>query len=288
MFIDKDGKYYQEIISPDANLPVRIFFSNDQRPSYIPPHFHEDIEMIFLLSGSLTVSSGYERHTFAAGDLLLFNSNEIHSTLSEVSDTTAYVLQIPHRMFQPFYPPGKTAVFEIPAISSGTLSMDKSEQSSHLKELIETCCKLQADRPEFYQILVMDTIYRILYILFHSFAVFHTVSRRQNIRHFERLSLLTRYINEHYTEPLPLEKLADMASVAPSYLSKFFRQETGATLTAYITSVRLEHAYTDLLTTDYPVSYVAEKNGFANYAMFVRKFKEKYLCTPKQVRRRKS
>ena len=64
MFIDKDRKYYQEIISPDANLPVRIFFSNDQRPSYIPPHFHEDIEMIFLLSGSLTVSSGYERHTF--------------------------------------------------------------------------------------------------------------------------------------------------------------------------------------------------------------------------------
>ncbi|OUP82941.1 hypothetical protein B5F07_12280 [Lachnoclostridium sp. An169] len=288
MFSDKDGKYYHEIVSPEKNVPVRIFFSNDRRPSYVPPHFHEDIEMIYLLSGSLTVSSGYKRRTFFPGDLLLFNSNEIHSTLSEVSDTTAYVLQIPHGLFQPYYPSGETSVFEVPAVSSGTLSCDASAQISHLKELILTCYELQSRRPEFYQILIMNNIYRILYILFHSFSVFQPASRRQNMKHYERLSFLTTYINEHYSESLSLEKLADMVSVAPSYLSKFFRQETGTTLTSYISSVRLEHAYTDLLTTDYSINYVAEKNGFASYAMFVQKFKEKYLCTPNQVRRRKS
>ena len=269
MFSDKDGKYYHEIVSPEKSVPVRIFFSNDRRPSYVPPHFHEDIEMIYLLSGSLTVSSGYKRRTFFPGDLLLFN-------------------QIPHGLFQPYYPSGETSVFEVPAVSSGTLSCDASAQISHLKELILTCYGLQSRRPEFYQILIMNNIYRILYILFHSFSVFQPASRRQNMKHYERLSFLTTYINEHYSESLSLKKLADMVSVAPSYLSKFFRQETGTTLTAYISSVRLEHAYTDLLTTDYSINYVAEKNGFANYAMFVQKFKEKYLCTPNQVRRRKS
>ena len=128
--------------------------------------------MIYLLSGSLTVSSGYKRRTFFPGDLLLFNSNEIHSTLSEVSDTTAYVLQIPHGLFQPYYPSGETSVFEVPAVSSGTLSCDASAQISHLKELILTCYELQSRRPELYQILIMNNIYRILYILFHSFSVF--------------------------------------------------------------------------------------------------------------------
>ncbi|MFQ9396341.1 MAG: hypothetical protein ACLR2E_22830 [Lachnospiraceae bacterium] len=28
----------------------------------------------------------------------------------------------------------------------------------------------------------------------------------------------------------------------------------------------MEHAYTDLITTDYPIHEISEKNGFASYA----------------------
>ncbi|QJU17766.1 helix-turn-helix domain-containing protein [Blautia pseudococcoides] len=54
-----------------------------------------------------------------------------------------------------------------------------------------------------------------------------------------------------------------------------------------LTSIRLEHAYTDLLTTDYSVFYITEKNGFANYQMFVQKFKQIFHNTPLKIRKLK-
>lgn len=44
-----------EIVSTARFLPLRCFFSDDGI-SYVPPHFHEDLELIHLLSGELSVT----------------------------------------------------------------------------------------------------------------------------------------------------------------------------------------------------------------------------------------
>ena len=66
-------------------------------------------------------------------------------------------------------------------------------------------------------------------------------------------------------EPLTLDELAAQISVTPAYLSRFSKF-LHLTITEYLTSVRMEHAYTDLITTDYPIHEISEKNGFASYA----------------------
>ena len=57
------------------------------------------------------------------------------------------------------------------------------------------------------------------------------------------------------------------------------------TFLEYVNSVRLQHFYEDLLNTDYTVTELLTRNGFTNYKLFLRLFKQTYGCTPMQKRR---
>ena len=67
-----------------------------------------------------------------------------------------------------------------------------------------------------------------------------------------------------------------------------FRKYTGQTFLAYVNQIRMEHFHTDLLETDKNITFLLDKNGITNYKGFLRKFKEAYGESPKEVRRRKN
>ena len=105
-----------EIVSTARFLPLRCFFSDDGI-SYVPPHFHEDLELIHLLSGELSVTVNQKKFTIYPGDTVLFNTNTIHSTLSERVDTTAHVLLLPYEHLRRCLPNPESFPFELPLLS---------------------------------------------------------------------------------------------------------------------------------------------------------------------------
>ena len=62
----------------------------------------------------------------------------------------------------------------------------------------------------------------------------------------------------------------------------------GKNFLAYVNQIRMEHFHTDLLETDKNITFLLDKNGITNYKGFLRKFKEAYGESPKEVRRRKN
>lgn len=281
----KEEPFQHEVVITDARLPLRLFYSNDQKPTYVLPHFHDDIEIIYLLTGSLTVNINRQQITVYPEDMILFNSNVIHSTISETAETTAYVLQLPCQFLKQCTAEPGSYSFELPRSSCKNLTPQEDKALIHLKNTLYSCFCFYRDKPAFYHGKVMSLLYDFVYTLYSAFSVPQEVKRHTNeFKYYERLSSITNYINEHYTEPITLHDLAELISVTPAYLSRFFKKALQITLTEYITSIRLEHAYTDLLTTDYTVFYIAEKNGFANYQMFVQKFKQKFHNTPLKIR----
>ena len=274
-----------EIVSTARFLPLRCFFSDDGI-SYVPPHFHEDLELIHLLSGELSVTVNQKKFTIYPGDTVLFNTNTIHSTLSERADTTAHVLLLPYEHLRRCLPNPESFPFELPLLSRDEADPIKKEGLQKLSSLLAAACKLCQEQPDFYQAQILSLIYELIYLLCTTFpASGKNAAPGKEYRHYDRLRTVTAYIHEHYMEPLTLDELAAQISVTPAYLSRFFKNSLHLTITEYLTSVRMEHAYTDLITTDYPIHEISEKNGFASYAFFVRKFKEAYRTTPLKVRK---
>ena len=275
-----------EIVKTDSDLPVRFFYSNDGRRSYVIPHFHDDIEIMYLLTGTLTLTNNMEEIHLQPGDISVINPNIIHSTLSENSETTAYVLQIPYAFLKKCCPDPDAFYFEIPLYSKFQMSEIQEKQLNHIKDLLLEFYILYTNMPEFYYIKLQSVLYEIVYILFGTFSKSqHTKRHTNEYKYFQRLSKVTTYIKENYAETIALDEMADLISVTPAYLSRFFKKTLKMTFTEYISLIRLEHAYTDLITTNYPVLYISEKNGFANYQIFVQKFKNKYGRTPLILRK---
>ncbi len=90
----------------------------------------------------------------------------------------------------------------------------------------------------------------------------------------ERIFEVVRYINEHYTEELTLERLSERLYVSPYSISRSFKEATGFTFVEYVNSVRVKEAITLLLGSSLKVNAIARKVGFGSVTHFGRVFKE--------------
>lgn len=64
------------------------------------------------------------------------------------------------------------------------------------------------------------------------------------------LKQVVTYIQEHYSEKIYIQELADEVNMNPQYFCRFFKSMTGKKPTDYINHHRIEKAINLLLTTD--------------------------------------
>jgi len=111
------------------------------------------------------------------------------------------------------------------------------------------------------------------------------VQETGNHAHTEIIHRLKTFIDDNIHEDLSLNRLSEVASLAPSYISTLFGTVMNESFTEYVTRMRLEKA-ADLLKTDKRLS-VAEISalvGYRNPQYFHNKFKTRYGVTPVQYR----
>lgn len=83
-----------------------------------------------------------------------------------------------------------------------------------------------------------------------------------------------QYIDEHYSEDVTLEMIADMVYVSSNYLSRLFSNEVGQGFMEYITSKRIEKAKQLLGEKDSKAFDVGDRVGYENPQYFSRIFKK--------------
>lgn len=93
-----------------------------------------------------------------------------------------------------------------------------------------------------------------------------------------------KYIRGHLGEEMSRTQLAQEVFLSADYLSRTFRQETGETISDYITGMRMEEAKRLLRETDLPVGDVADRVGYPNPAYFTKIFREQNGVTPAKYR----
>ena len=93
------------------------------------------------------------------------------------------------------------------------------------------------------------------------------------------------YIDDHYSQPLTLEVLADMCHGSPYHLQRTFKRIKNMTPVEYIQMVRIAHAKVQLNTSDKTIGEVGILVGLPNTPYFITLFKKKTGYTPLQYRK---
>ncbi|MCR4998053.1 MAG: response regulator [Butyrivibrio sp.] len=102
----------------------------------------------------------------------------------------------------------------------------------------------------------------------------------------EFVKLVRDYVHKHMSDPdLNRMQIAEAVHLNPDYLSYTFHKEFGNTLTAYITSVRMDQAKYLLKHTNTSIDQIAEQVGIPNVSYFYRQFKKTMGKTPQMYRK---
>lgn len=92
------------------------------------------------------------------------------------------------------------------------------------------------------------------------------------------------YLDEHFTESISLDTLADMIYINKYYLVKAFKQQFGLTISQYIQQKRITHAKHLLRFTNRSIESVGAECGMEQPHYFSRIFKKVEGISPSQYR----
>lgn len=88
------------------------------------------------------------------------------------------------------------------------------------------------------------------------------------------------FILERYSGSVSLELAANAIGLNASYLSRLFKEETGATFSEYLNGVRVHAARKLLESGQYSIKQISDKAGFSTHNYFFKVFKEATGMTP--------
>lgn len=97
-------------------------------------------------------------------------------------------------------------------------------------------------------------------------------------------SAIVDFLEAHYMDKVSLEALAAYTGYNRTYLSTFFKTNTGLNFHDYLTRIRLKHSLSDLAYTDKQMTAIALDNGFPDLKTFTAVFKSNFHTTPSAYR----
>lgn len=119
--------------------------------------------------------------------------------------------------------------------------------------------------------------YRLLHKLLQS------ERHQQNSESYTLIDQAIQYIQSHYSEPLTLDRLADIFGLKPKYFSSLFHRYVGLGPIDYLIQYRINRAHDLLMTGQFTVAVVARSVGYGDAYYFSRLFKKHKGLPPGQV-----
>jgi two-component system response regulator YesN len=98
------------------------------------------------------------------------------------------------------------------------------------------------------------------------------------------IELALKYMEEHFSEAITMNGVAEHLYLNPSYFSKIFHEETGETFSKYLIRLRMDKAKKLLKNSTLKIYEVAQQVGYQDFRHFVKLFKDHEGITPAQYR----
>lgn len=268
----------QQTIAYDKNLPARIRLRDGpDEKCRGKPHWHEELELLYVDSGKLAVTAGNREYTLGAGDVLCINSAEIHA-----ADGSARYLSVhvSHVFVKSFFDAADDFCYVLE---------DGTQERREMVFLMQKLLAVEQNPFDEYNALVKYSL------LLKTLRLLLTRCRRE-----KQLSVygtghsvqgdaraVKNYIEVNYRRKIMIAELAELTGCKPNGFTPYFKKLTGKRFTDYVQEVRTRHALEDYLTHDIPVGEAALKNGFCHYNHFTKACRKYYGASPTEIKNQK-
>ena len=106
------------------------------------------------------------------------------------------------------------------------------------------------------------------------------------MKKIQQYKTILSMIEQHYSEPLSLQALANTVHMNSHYFCRFFKELTDQTPIEYLNSYRVEAACEQLYVSQKSILEIALDCGFNDVSYFIKVFKKYKNLTPSEYRRK--
>jgi AraC-like DNA-binding protein len=245
-------------------------------------HIHDCYEIYYSISGGKQFLIDNRFYDINPGDLFIINQFESHY-LTQISNTIheRIIISI-HPDFLKDISTLKTDLSfcftERQQTFNHRLSLNKEQQHRFLYFIgkITTSNEFGSDIIEQAAFMEMIVMINSLFLNNHN-----TEPADSSFQYNQPVQEILAYINEHITEVITVEQLAEKFHISTSYICRIFKATTGTTINKYINARRITIAKS-LLAMNLGVSEVCEKCGFNDYSNFLKAFTKTVGISPKK------
>ena len=262
---------------------TQYFIHNATKAFHIPVHWHDEVELIYIKKGHITIS--IEDQTFHAGpqDLFCVNSGELHFMETDDISVEYYTILFPLEFIsfqsedsleQELFLPLRQKQLFFPTVL-------KKGKGKELIKWLEPMIAINKEKAMGYQLRTRIMLLEIMHYLLieDGFKVTNYVNNSSLQR-----DMIT-FVQKHYVEKVSLAMLAEEFHLSEKYVSWYFKEHFAISFMQYVLHLRMSKAKDMLVTTDLPITEVALSCGYASVNLFIRNFKETYGVTPLQYRK---
>ena len=271
--------FKHETIQCDSILPAKITL-NDSSVDRCrgEPHWHEELQLIYVDEGSLNMTVGNRKSALNAGDVQMINPCEVHS----LKKSSAKFLSVHFsRVFVQSF-------FET-AESYGYVLEDGSQERREMVFLMQKLLAVERNNFDEYSSLVKySLLLKMLRLLLTRCRTEKTVSIYGTERSLDDdVIAVKQYIEANYHRKIMTADYENLLHFDATYVMTYFKKQTGMTIMGYAIKERTKHALDDYLTHDIPIGEAAKKNGFCHYNHFTKACRKYYGASPTEIKRQK-
>lgn len=270
-----------EIVERNPEADVRFFYSSDTG-GYVTPHWHNSLEVIYMLSGYMTVELPQEQVRIGPDEFTVINSGAVHAVLSEANE--ALVLQVPFELLRRTFDRYELVTFRV---DMHPVTKAERARLERIRCLFRHMHAVYSTRKTDYLLHFHSLLYALLYELAQGYATREAPSAYvRNAPYLSRLRQILQYLDAHHAEKLRVSALAAEMGYNADYLSRFFKKHMGVGLIEYLYRLRLNYVYRELCVTDDPIQEIFDRHGCANKKHVEKLFRTRYGAAPREIRRR--
>lgn len=279
--------FEKNVLEPE--FPFRLFMNEGKFST--PHHWHDEIEIIYMLEGSVKCGVNSTLYNIEKGDILIISSGDIHYFLPEYSNSNRLVVQFNLSIFDNLTS-GTSEKKEIKPLFHRSKRLSrmwdikvKTAMVEQIKELI----KEYNMQKEGYKLALKARLYDLVVLLIREVPM-ETITKEEETKQQEilnRLENVFQYVENNYSSEISLEKAANEAGFSIYHFARFFKQNTGITFSQYLSNYRITQAEWMLMNNNDSITEISYKCGFNSVKTFNRVFKDIKKCSPTQYKKSK-
>jgi len=257
----------------------RLFHLKDAKGAQMEYHYHDFCKLVLLVSGQGEYTVEDRHYSLRAGDILLIGSGQIHRP--EFSEGLEYERLIFY-ISPEFLKRQSTEDCKLEDLFDGTfghvlrLEERRYQKVFSLAELLEEeLTKESFGKSVFGNSLLLQLLVRVG--RYRDKGQLH-MEERQPISD-ERIKRMLTFLENHLSEELSVEFLAEQFFISRYHLMRLFKKETGQSLYDYLTERRLFFAR-ELIRQGVPATESCFQAGFGSYSSFTRAYGKRFGTTP--------